>query len=271
MKKVLQVGSWLLSVLALIVVVGFTESHLEQTAFSGLEITIDNRYGNFFVTHEELEEEVLNMGYAPDQVSLKAINIKELEDFLDRYPAVQKSQVFSSLEGKLHIHIRQRTPIVRVFSRNGDSYYLDDTGWLMPLSQTFTSRVMVANGEIDAPYHLYYPVCFAHDDSIDADQTGQRKLRDLYQVAQMIRKDPFWDAQINQVFVSESGDLELIPRVGDHRIIIGTADNLEDKLEKLRVFYIEGLNKTNWNDYTTINLKYNNQVVCTKKKRYGIN
>ena len=40
----------------------------------------------------------------------------------------------------------------------------------------------------------------------------------------------------------------------------------EEKFEKLKMFYTEGLNKTDgWNKYSTINIKYKNQVVCTKK------
>ena len=46
--------------------------------------------------------------------------------------------------------------------------------------------------------------------------------------------------------------------------MIGDAEDLDKKLYKLRLFYAEGLNKTGWNEYKVINLKYANQVVCTK-------
>jgi cell division protein FtsQ len=48
--------------------------------------------------------------------------------------------------------------------------------------------------------------------------------------------------------------------------VFGEAKDFEEKFEKLKTFYTEGLNKTDgWNKYSTINIKYKNQVVCTKK------
>ena len=76
--------------------------------------------------------------------------------------------------------------------------------------------------------------------------------------------DEFWKAQIIQVKVLENGELELIPRVGNHTILLGTTDELELKFKKLKIFYEKGLSKTGWNEYSQINLKFDNQVVCTK-------
>ena len=57
----------------------------------------------------------------------------------------------------------------------------------------------------------------------------------------------------------------MIPRVGNHSVIIGDDSFLDDKFSKLFIFYREGLNKKGWNNYSSINLKYKDQVVCTKK------
>jgi cell division protein FtsQ len=39
-----------------------------------------------------------------------------------------------------------------------------------------------------------------------------------------------------------------------------------EKFEKLHTFYLQGLNTTgSWNKYSVINLKFKNQIVCTKK------
>jgi cell division protein FtsQ len=52
--------------------------------------------------------------------------------------------------------------------------------------------------------------------------------------------------------------------VGNHKIILGDCSDLEQKFKKLFAFYKDGLNKIGWNTYKTINLKYKNQVVCTR-------
>ena len=89
--------------------------------------------------------------------------------------------------------------------------------------------------------------------------------KQFYILASFVYKDPFWKAQIMQVYINNEGDMELIPRVGNHTIILGDVSGLEDKFSKLMIFYKQGLSKTGWNEYSTINLKYNNQVICTKK------
>ncbi|MEP7169164.1 MAG: cell division protein FtsQ, partial [Bacteroidota bacterium] len=79
-----------------------------------------------------------------------------------------------------------------------------------------------------------------------------------------IANDAFWNAQVEQIYVTEQSEIELIPRVGNHRIILGDASQLDEKFNKLMIFYKQGLNNTGWNNYNTINLKFTNQVVCTK-------
>ncbi len=66
---------------------------------------------------------------------------------------------------------------------------------------------------------------------------------------------------MEQLFVSPKGDIEIVPRVGDHKIILGTADSLETKFRNLLVFYKKAIPKVGWDAYKTINLKYANQII----------
>jgi len=65
--------------------------------------------------------------------------------------------------------------------------------------------------------------------------------------------------------VNEANEFELIPRVGAHLILFGSIDNYERKFRNLKIFYEQGLNNIGWNKYEKINLKFDNQIVCTKK------
>lgn len=89
-------------------------------------------------------------------------------------------------------------------------------------------------------------------------------MEQLYDLAVFIRNDELWRVQIVQMYVNDEGDIELIPRVGNHRIILGDTQNMEEKFSKLQQFYQKGLGATGWNNYNTINLKFSGQVVCTK-------
>lgn len=271
MKKALNIAGWVVGVLLLFVLVGFTENELAKVPYQNLNINIDTEGGNFFVNQDEISRAFINRGYESGTVALQDINIKDLETFFDQYPSVKKSQVYTSIDGTVYIQILQRRPIARVYSNNGDSYYMDEEGWLMPLSASYTSRVPVVNGQINAPFNLYYSINFAEEDSINTDIPGQKRLHELFLMVSAINKSKLWDAQFNQLYFNTDGEMELIPRVGNHTILIGNAQSIEEKLNKLHLFYKEGLNKIGWNAYSTINLKYKDQVVCTKRTHYGIN
>ena len=86
----------------------------------------------------------------------------------------------------------------------------------------------------------------------------------MFRLASYIARDELWKAQIQQIYVTPSGEFELIPRIGSHIIEFGRADEIEEKFSKLQLLYLQGFNNLGWNLYSRINLKYNNQVVCIK-------
>ena len=97
-------------------------------------------------------------------------------------------------------------------------------------------------------------------DSLDKN----RILFKIYSLAKFINKNKFLNTQIEQIYINKENGIELIPKVGKHLILFGDIDNMEEKFENLIAFYKKGLSKVGWDKYKKINLKYKNQVVCTK-------
>jgi cell division protein FtsQ len=58
--------------------------------------------------------------------------------------------------------------------------------------------------------------------------------------------------------------MELVPKIGKQLIIFGDAADAREKLENLATFYRKVMSQKDWDLYKTINLKYKNQVVCSK-------
>ncbi len=263
-KGMVNMVVWGIFSTLLLVLLGFANQHAEEVLFQDLMVNVDNSEGNFFITKAEIEQEVLDQGYVQNDVLIKDIDVKDLERYFDRNPSVKKSEVYTSIDGQLRIDIIQREPILRVYTATGDSYYIDADGHLMPLSKTYTSRVLVANGAIYAPYNLNYkqPLTVGTNKNTPS---SRLQLVQLYEAAKKISENAFWKAQFSQIYVNKKGDVELIPKVGNHQIVVGELHDLDEKLNKLMVFYQEGLSKTGWNEYSVINLKFKNQVVCTKK------
>jgi cell division protein FtsQ len=199
----------------------------------------------------------------PISQKIKDIDTYQIEKALNEHQAVEKADVYISIDGKLIIDLTQRKAILRVFSKN-KSFYIDNKGKIMPVSEKYTAHVPVATGEINLDLPSLLKFTNLKGELIDSALIPKLYF-DLYYLSSFIDSNPFWKAQIEQVYVDKQSEFELIPRVGNHTIVLGGVYNLQQKFDKLMQFYTKGLSKTGWNEYRTINLKYKDQVVCTKR------
>jgi cell division protein FtsQ len=151
----------------------------------------------------------------------------------------------------VHIVIEQREPLLRVLDNNGGNYYLDATGKKMPPSKNFAAHVIVATGNV-SPYTPEFR------------EKRRSTLKDLFNLTQALLADEFLADFIQQIHVNNAGDFILIPLVGDQKIVFGPARKIEEKLNNLRIFYLQGMPYEGWRKYETINLKYSGQVVCKR-------
>ncbi len=199
--------------------------------------------------------EVIRKGLSNDQkligMPLNEINIPDLEAALLKQSLIEDAEVFSEMNGELNISVKQRIPILRVIRYDGTQYYLDRYGVKIPLSEHFTSRVPIANGNIFER--------FERGDSVYSFVGNQ-----LFKMASYVDKDAFLKALIEQIFVRADNEFILIPKIGDQVIVFGDAENLEKKFKKLLVFYREGLSRTGWNKYKSIDVRFEGQVICKK-------
>ncbi|NQY11433.1 MAG: hypothetical protein HRT71_18195 [Flavobacteriales bacterium] len=262
MRQVFNILMWIGGVVAIFILMGFVEMETSQLKYSDLKIKIDTQHNNFFVEKEDIKRIINNLGYAYDQ-PLNDVDLNRIEGILKNNSSIASAEVYSTIDGVIMVEVSQRRPIVRIFNNKQNSYYIDDNGKLMPTSDKYTSRVLVANGNINNNITSYSIQRAEGEDTVLTD--GVEMLNQIYELAKRIDRDEFWKAQIVQIYINDDMDIELIPRVGNHRILLGNIEYLDEKLEKLRVFYDKGLSKTGWNEYSVINLKFKDQIVCTKR------
>ncbi|MFM7217004.1 MAG: cell division protein FtsQ/DivIB [Bacteroidota bacterium] len=246
-----------------VVSVGFTDSMSTSQPVSGLEISIIDTTGHSFLTTSDVGDIVSSKFGDVIGKPLSSINMAVLEKYILSNPFVSVVRVFSSIDGKLQIEVVQRDPILRVINFSNESFYIDGEGKYMPASDNYTARVPVVNGYLfnrEAEHQVRTIREEEEGTSPEVDRIGQ-----VFEVAKFIRKDPFWRSQVEQLYVAVDGGIELVPRVGNHVVVLGDATALDEKFEKLYLFYTEGLSKTGWNKYKTINLEFEDQVVCTKR------
>ena len=260
-KKIFRITFTLAMVALFIVSAGMVQSRQRAVTCRSVNINIDESEGNFFVEQSDILNLIHDKWGTLLGKPMEAINMNMLETLVDNNPWIFRAEVFSTIDGELNIDVRQREPVLRVINKENQSYYIDVNGLFMPLSDKHASYVPVASGNIPDRY-----VSGSVKQEKEAADTTYNKslLEQLYDLAVFIRNDELWQAQIVQLYVNDEGDIEMIPRVGNHRIILGDTQHMEEKFSKLQEFYRKGLGATGWNNYNTINLKFSGQVVCTK-------
>lgn len=267
----------LLSLLAtgFVITVGFTEKRHQEMLCMELIIAIQNNSSHEFIDKGDVEQLLRDKFGSLIGKPIHAINISLLENIICNDPFVSRAEVFSTIDGKLNIELIPRDPIVRIIDLSGESYYIDQEGVIMPLSEKYSASVPVASGFISAMKTMQRvrtrTAIGSHDTSFHP-----LTIEKVYMLADYLKHHEFWNSQIQQVYVHEEGDMELVPRVGNHHILFGDlsagqagVEEMDEKFNRLLLFYQQGLSKLGWNNYSLINLKYKDQIVCTKTTTNG--
>lgn len=264
-KKILITVLWIIAISGLMASLAFVSKKETKVVAKQLEITVNQTGENDFIDEDDIKQYFDERNDVLLNTELKNININALEKALNTHPAIENADLSVSVNGDLKINVQQRTPLVRVINMSGESYYIDTQSKLMPLSDKFTARVLVVNGFVHEPFvrRNMYSVKEIAKNQLFSEVS---MLDDIYEMATYITNDSVLNPLIQQLSINSEKEFEMYPSVGNHKIIFGEAKDIAAKFEKLKLFYKEGLNKTdNWNKYAIVNLKYKNQVVCTKK------
>lgn len=252
-------------VVGLILSLGFVNKEQDSLLGKSMNIHVNQDDELYFLNNIDIVNLINERGDSIVNQPKSTINVTDIEHMLNSHPAIANAEVSLSIDGVLKVDVLQRKPILRIITKNDDSYYIDDAGKLMPLSDKYTARVLVASGNIDEPFSTNYMYSM-EDIATDTVLNSKSILNDLFDIAMYIQTDEFWKSQIQQLYVSEEKEIEMVPLVGNQKIIFGDATDIELKFKKLYTFYHQGLNTTGWWDkYSIINLKFKNQIVCTKK------
>ncbi|MDD4515348.1 cell division protein FtsQ [Massilibacteroides sp.] len=207
-----------------------------------IEVVVKDSLEKHFVTEADLTSFLKREKLYPVDKPMTEINTDKIEEALLSNEMIANVEAYKTPSGIIKLEVKQKMPILRVISVHGN-FYIDNKGTVMPVSNRYVAHVPVASGFIEK----------------------EQAMTDLYKFALFLQEDKFWNAQIEQIYIHSDGEVDLIPRVGDHRIVLGALDGFKGKLDNLRLFYDKVVPKMGWEKYSIINLKYKNQIVCTKR------
>ncbi len=260
---ILRIAFVVVLVAGTIVLVSFVESEQSDILCKQVYITMDYGKSDVLVTRSDIDSLLRRTSGNLKGKPVRWINTGRIEEAILRQPYVASAKVYGSHQGYLFVEVTQRQPVLRIINQTMESCYLDISGRLLPLNPGYPARVPVATGAI--AHSLFRSPDYRVDVAMRQDKPGSDSLMgDLYRMAMYISHNRFFKAQITQIHVTPQQEFELIPGIGHHIILFGTATEMEEKFRKLFIFYTQGLTKTGWNKYKVINLKYANQVVCSK-------
>lgn len=233
----------ILSVYLVLAITAFNCPDDQDAVCREVKINIIDGTGNGFLNVNEVKMQLQHAKIYPLGDRMSDVCTRQIEETLLKSPLVDRVECYKTHSGHVFINLTQRTAVMRIMANNGESYYIDNLGAIIP-SKNNSTDLIVATGDIKQKYA----------------QTA------LKQFGLLLLDDPFWHSQIEQINVLPDGSVEMIPRVGDHIVYLGQPTHLKEKLTRLEKFYRYGLSKAGWNKYSYINIEFNNQIICKRRK-----
>jgi cell division protein FtsQ len=223
----------------------------QQDLCTGLIIRIDAIDGKVFIDEQEVKDILAaEAGGQVKGTSLKRFDLRRMEKRLMQEVWIEQAQLYVDNAGVMHANLAERVPVARLFDVTGNSFYIDSTGKQLPLS---------AQERADLPVFTNVPVLNknnkAHYDSA---------LHDVVSIANVVRRDSFWNAQAAQIDLLGNGRYEMYPAIGYHKIELGNANDMASKLDRLKIFYHDVLANKPLNAYSLLSVAYKDQVVAVK-------
>jgi cell division protein FtsQ len=195
---------------------------------------------NLFITHENVSKLLIQNQEGLKNAPKEIIDLNLLESALNSNEMIKKAQVYMSIDGMLSAEIEQKKPIARVHTN--ESYYIDDEGSFMPLSTNYSARVPLVTG-------IVY----------------KNKLKNIFKMAKAIDEDDFLKKHVIEIHQKRDKSIELKLRLYDFNIQLGDLSQLEKKINNFKAFYQKAIKDKTINTYNSVNLRFDNQVICTKK------
>ena len=205
------------------------------------EIVVEFEAGtNNFLTHAMVNNMLIQNDTSVKNQAKSVLNLYSLEETVSKNPYVEKAAVFLTIGGALKTIVKQRTPIVRIVQKN-NSYYLDKQGVKVPLSEDYSARVLLVSG---------------------VETAGE--IKEIMPLISFVTKDDFLQKEIVGIEKSADDTYQFSVRSGTYKINFGKLTKMDVKFKKLKAFYNQTFEDKTIQNYKMINVKYHNQVVCTK-------
>jgi cell division protein FtsQ len=217
---------------------------------TGYEIEISGGEDELFIDKEKIEE-ILFRNRMDAHRRIAEYDLRSMEKKLEANVWIRDAQLFFDNSGKLQVTVQEREPIARVFTTEGKTFFIDSSGARLPVERNKVARL---------PLFTNFPAGVGKTKSADS-----VLISEMIRISKFINSNTFWSAQLEQLDITSSRTFELVPLVGNHTIVFGDDSNMEEKFERLFIFYKQVMSKTGFEYYAKLDVQYAGQVVATRK------
>jgi cell division protein FtsQ len=255
-KKILFLSLVVVAGSALLVLLIAAINKKNHKNCTGVQITISGKEGELFLSRLDVMNIIVpDKNNPPRGKPLSSFDLKKMETVLEQNVWVKDVQLFFDNNAVLRITVEERIPIARIFTVNGNSFYIDSSGKQLPLNNKVAVKLPVYSDFPADKERLY-----------GADSLLMQQIK---QMSPFILAHPFWMAQIGQIDITPNRTFEIIPVIGKHLVAFGDGTDYEQKFHRLFLFYQQVGAKVGLDKYSIINVAYDKQVVATKKGTTG--
>lgn len=252
-RKVLQVFTTLVVTVSCVIAISSAAKIEGAKYLDRVEVHINSGKKYHFIEAEQiLNETINNRNIDIMHIPVNKLDIQSMEQVLRADPWVADASLYVDAARVLHISVTQRIPVVRLFQQNGTSCYMDNTYSLMPI----------------APNSVFYTSVVTNVPVLSNDSLSKSMKQQIAMLAHAIQADTFWNAQVSQIIVDSDRTFELMPVLGQQRIIFGDTSRMKEKFSNLYSFYINVLNRVGWDKYETLDVRFKGQVVAAPSLPY---
>jgi cell division protein FtsQ len=248
----------IIPVLYIVVIPAYLSYKISNEPCRGVIVKIRDSADYKFVTRREILNIINIKGNKIFGKQVRSLPTTDIENRLAEVRDLRIAEVYTTVDGILHIDADQRNPVMRVIPNGGGDFYVDEEGVVFRRRGLYSPRLQIIVGNINITSDML-------NGASVLDTAGKSVLHDIYYLVEYINNDSFWAAQVDQISVDGDKELDIIPRVGNQIVHMGSADNYEQKLANLEAFYKDVMPEVGWRKYSAINLEYKDQIVCKKR------
>lgn len=259
LNRILSIIIWTFTAIGIAALLGFARYQYFQSPVKGIELTIIGQHNGSFLDYNKTYSRLQQVSGFKNNALIGSVKIRKIEAELYEIPYLAEVSAYTTIDCVVRYTMIERKPLLRIFTQKLQNFYIDQEGIVFPVSTNHSERVIVANGYIpDVQINNKQKL------SVFQKEAGNH-LRTSFTLAKLLQSDSLLSIIIDQIYFNSLNEIELIPKIGNAPILIGDATDLEKKLRNISGFYLAKAGSDEIYQYKSINAKFTNQIVCTKR------